>query len=158
MYKQAIYPGSFDPITYGHIDIIKRASKMYEKLVVVVLINSQKKSLFTLEERCDMIKESVKDIKNVEIESFSGLLADYCNQKKIYCLIRGLRAISDFESELQMANLNKCLNKKIETIFLPTSCNYSYISSSNIKEIAAFHGNVENLVPEIVVKKIKNKF
>lgn len=158
MYKSAIYPGSFDPITYGHIDIIQRASKMYDKIIVAVLVNKQKNSLFSLNERCDMIKESLKKIDNVEVDSFSGLLADYCDKKQIYCVIRGLRAISDFESELQMANLNKALNNNIETIFLSTGINYSYISSSSIKEIANFNGCVKDLVPEIVVKNLKRKF
>lgn len=158
MYNSAIYPGSFDPITKGHVDVIKRAAKMYDKLIVAVLINTQKKSLFTLEERCDMIEKSVKDIKNVEVTAFSGLLANFCKENDIFTIVRGLRAMSDFENELQMANLNKFLDEDIETVFLATTVNYSYVSSSNIKEIAQLGGSVENLVPDNVVEKLKNKF
>lgn len=156
---KAVYPGSFDPITNGHIDIIKRASKMYDKLVVAVLVNQSKKSLFTLQERVEMIKEAVKDYKNVEVDSFSGLFVDYCMKNDIAISIRGLRAMSDFEIELKMAHVNDFLsNEKVETVFLATSTKYSYISSSIIKEIAMFNGDCSYLVPQVVYEKLRGKF
>ena len=154
----AVYPGSFDPITNGHIDIIKRASKMYDKLIVAVLVNKEKNSLFTIQERVDIIRESVKDIKNVTVDSFSGLLVDYCLKNNISVSIRGLRAMSDFEIELQMAHVNDFLSKsKVETVFLATNTQYSYISSSIVKEIAMFGGDYSHLVPDNVFKKLSEK-
>jgi pantetheine-phosphate adenylyltransferase len=154
----AVYPGSFDPITNGHIDIIKRASKMYDKLIVAVLVNKEKNSLFTIQERVDIIRESVKDIKNVTVDSFSGLFVDYCLKNNISVSIRGLRAMSDFEIELQMAHVNDFLSKsKVETVFLATNTQYSYISSSIVKEIAMFGGDYSHLVPDNVFKKLSEK-
>ncbi len=157
MNKIAVYPGSFDPVTNGHLDIITRASKLFDKLIVGVLYNPNKKSLFTFEERVDILKESVKDLPNVEIDSFSGLLVDYCNEKKVSSIIRGLRAVSDFEYELQMAQMNRQLNPEVETVILTTSTKYSFLSSSLVKEVANFKGDVSNLVPDIVMKEIEKK-
>lgn len=154
----AVYPGSFDPITNGHIDIIKRASKMYDKLIVAVLVNKGKNSLFTIQERVDIIRESVKDIENVTVDSFSGLFVDYCIKNNISVSIRGLRAMSDFEIELQMAHVNDFLSKsKVETVFLATNTQYSYISSSIVKEIAMFGGDYSHLVPDNVFEKLSEK-
>ncbi|SHH09432.1 pantetheine-phosphate adenylyltransferase [Tepidibacter thalassicus] len=154
MKKIAVYPGSFDPVTNGHLDIIKRASKLFDKLIVAVLYNPNKKSLFTFEERVELLKEAVKDLDNVEVDSFSGLLIDYCNEKKVNAIIRGLRAVSDFEYELQMAQMNRQLNPEIETVILTTSTKYSFISSSLIKEVARFKGDISNLVPDVVLRKL----
>ena len=154
----AVYPGSFDPITNGHIDIIKRASKMYDKLIVAVLVNKGENSLFTIQERVDIIRESVKDIENVTVDSFSGLFVDYCIKNNISVSIRGLRAMSDFEIELQMAHVNDFLSKsKVETVFLATNTQYSYISSSIVKEIAMFGGDYSHLVPDNVFEKLSEK-
>lgn len=145
--KQAIYPGSFDPVTNGHLDIIERASLMFDRLTVAILVNSQKKGLFTLEERAELIRESIKNISNVDVVCFSGLLADYCRENSKEIIIRGLRAISDYEYEIQMAQMNKKLNPKVDTVFLMTNPKYSYISSSLIKEVAGYGGCVSDLVP-----------
>ncbi|MEJ8553722.1 pantetheine-phosphate adenylyltransferase [Tepidibacter sp. Z1-5] len=157
MKKIAVYPGSFDPITKGHLDIIKRASKLFDKLIVGVLYNSSKNSLFTFEERVELIKEAIKDIDNVEVDSFTGLLIDYCNDKKVNAIIRGLRAVSDFEYELQMAQMNRQLNQDIETVILTTSTKYSFISSSLMKEVAKFKGDISELVPNNVSKAVYKK-
>ncbi|WFD09086.1 pantetheine-phosphate adenylyltransferase [Tepidibacter hydrothermalis] len=157
MKKIAVYPGSFDPITNGHLDIIKRASKLFDKLIVAVLYNSSKNSLFSFEERVELIREVVKDIDNVEVDSFTGLLIDYCNNKKVNAIIRGLRAVSDFEYELQMAQMNRQLNQDIETVILTTSTRYSFISSSLIKEVAKYKGDILELVPNNVSKEVYKK-
>lgn len=157
MKKIAVYPGSFDPITNGHFDIIKRASKLFDKLIVAVLYNSSKNSLFTFEERVELIKDVVKDIDNVEVDSFTGLLIDYCNDKKVNAIIRGLRAVSDFEYELQMAQMNRQLNQDIETVILTTSTKYSFISSSLIKEVGKYKGDISELVPNNVSKEVYKK-
>ena len=159
MKSTAVYPGSFDPITNGHLDIIKRASKMYDTLIVAILINQEKRPLFSLEERVEMIKEATKDLGNVKVDYFSGLFVDYCMKKEINVSIRGLRAMSDFEIELQMAHINDVLSKSsLETVFLATSTKYSYLSSSVVKEIAMFGGDYSNLVPKNVCKKIRQKY
>ena len=159
--KVAIYPGSFDPITEGHLDIISRAAKTFDKLIVVVLVNVDKKGLFDIEERVELIKRVTQDIPNIEVESFNGLLIEFVEQKKANIIIKGLRAISDFEYEFQMALMNTKLNSNIETLFMMTSAQYSYVSSSAIKQVANFGGCIEGLVPkEIipdVVRKIKKK-
>lgn len=155
--KKGIYPGSFDPVTNGHLDIIHRGSKICDKLIVSVLNNPNKKSLFTVEERVKMIKESTKQYKNVEVDSFSGLLIDYAEDQKADAIIKGLRAVSDFEYEFQMALMNKKLSEKVETIFLMTSSNNSYLSSSLIKEVAKFGGCIAGLVPEEVKEAVYNK-
>lgn len=157
MGKVAVYPGSFDPVTNGHIDIITRASKLFDKLIVGVLYNPNKSSLFTFEERVNILKESVKHLDNVEVDSFSGLLIDYCKDKKISAIIRGLRAVSDFEYELQMAQMNRLLDSQVETVILTTSTKYSFLSSSLIKEVARFKGDISNLVPKIVQIEVQKK-
>lgn len=153
-----IYPGSFDPITYGHIDIIERSSRIFEKLIVAVLVNPQKKPLFTVEERIMMIQDAVKHIPNVEVEKFSGLLVDFARLKRAKVIIRGLRAVSDFEFEFQMALMNKKLEDDIETIFIMTSSEFSYLSSSIVKEVARLGGCTRGLVPEKIAERLKSKF
>ena len=157
--KSAIYPGSFDPVTYGHLDIIKRASDIVDHLTVAVLNNSTKTPLFSVEERVNILREVTKDIPNVSVESFSGLLIDYAKEKDIHVSVRGLRAITDFEYELQIAQTNhKLSNGQLDTIFLTTSLEYSYLSSSSVKEIASFNGDITQLVPEYVAKLVYEKY
>ena len=153
-----VYPGSFDPITYGHIDIIKRASAITDKLIVAVLNNVEKKSLFTVEERMDMIKEAVKNFNNIEVDCFDGLTVDYCMQKNATVMIRGLRAVTDFEYELQLAQINRELNPKVDTMFLFTNIECSYISSSAVKQVASFNGNIDKFVPPYVTTKVLEKY
>ncbi|MDD2523798.1 MAG: pantetheine-phosphate adenylyltransferase [Endomicrobiia bacterium] len=153
----AVYPGSFDPPTKGHLDIISRASKIFPKVIVAITENYNKHHMFNLQERVDMMKESVSNIKNVEVDSFSGLLADYLVKIESFFVIRGLRALSDFEYEFQMALMNRTLNQKIETIFLMPDQIYTFLSSSMIKEIAGLGGDFKNLVPEPVYKRFKIK-
>ena len=152
--KIAVYPGSFDPATNGHIDIIKRSGALFDRVIVAVLINPNKSPLFSVEERVDILRRTCGDIKNVEIDSFSGLLIDYCKSKNANVIVKGLRAVSDFEYELQMAHMNKKLNQEIETVFIMTSSRYSYLSSSLVKEVAQFGGCIRGLVPEIIEKEI----
>ncbi|HHW02922.1 MAG TPA: pantetheine-phosphate adenylyltransferase [Thermoanaerobacterales bacterium] len=154
----AIYPGSFDPITYGHLDIIERSARFFDRLIVAVLSNPQKQPLFTAEERVDMIRDSVKHIPNIEVESFQGLLVDFARIKKARIIIKGLRAVSDFEYELQMALMNKKLDNDIETFFMMTSAKYSYLSSSVVKEVASFGGCIRDLVPSAVENRLRKKF
>jgi pantetheine-phosphate adenylyltransferase len=157
--KNAIYPGSFDPVTYGHLDIIKRAADIVDHLTVAVLNNNVKTPLFSVEERVNILKEVTKDIPNVSVESFQGLLIDYAKEKDIHVSVRGLRAITDFEYELQIAQTNsKLSNGELDTIFLTTSLEYSYLSSSSVKEIASFNGDITPLVPEYVAKLVYEKY
>lgn len=157
--KRAVYPGSFDPMTYGHLDIIKRASEMFDELVVCVLNNKGKTPLFSVEERVKILKEATKDIPNVKIDSFSGLLVDYAAANNIHVSVRGLRAVTDFEYELQIAQTNrKFSNGKLDTIFLTTSLEYAYLSSSVVKEIAYFGGEISECVPDFVAKQIYEKY
>ena len=156
--KICVYPGSFDPITNGHLDIIERASKIFDKLVVAVLVNPNKKPAFTLEERVELIRDCVGSDPKIEVDSFSGLLTDYLQKKGINVIVKGLRVVTDFEYEFQMALLNKNLNPDIETIFMMTNNKYSYLSSSAVKEIAAFGANIDEFVPEMIKKKILDKF
>ena len=156
--KTCIYPGSFDPITYGHIDIIDRASKIADKLIVAVLNNHDKKSLFTVDERVEMIKESIKGYDNVEVESFDGLLVDYAKSKNAKIVIRGLRAVTDFEYVLQMAQTNRELENDIDTVFLLTNLKYSYLSSSIVKQVASFDGDVSKFVTPQVADRLKKKY
>lgn len=156
--KIGIYPGSFDPITIGHIDIIKRAAKLTDKLIVAVLKNNEKNALFTADERVKMIKESVKNIKNVCVESFDGLLVDFAKKKKANVIIRGLREMTDFEYELKMAQTNRALYNNMETIFLITSPEYAYISSSIVREVASFGGDVSKFVTKNIEIATKKKF
>ena len=153
----AVYPGSFDPPTNGHLDIITRASRMFPQIIVAVTENASKYHLFSVEERVEMLKNSVKHLKNVKVASFSGLLADYLKKTKSFVVIRGLRAVSDFEYEFQMALMNRNLNKSIETVFLTPDQSYIFLSSSTVKEIASLGGNVDNLVPPYVLKKLLAK-
>ena len=154
----AIYPGTFDPITNGHLSIIKRGLKIFERLIIAILHNPQKTPLFTLEERIEMIEESIRGIPNVEVDSFDGLLIDYAQQKNANVILRGLRAMSDFEYEFQMALMNRKLNREIQSVFLMTDYKWFYTSSTIIKEAARFGGDVSGLVPEIVNRKLKEKF
>lgn len=157
--KTAIYPGSFDPMTYGHLDIIKRAADIFDHLTVAVLNNNVKTPLFSVEERVNILKEATKDLPNVSVESFQGLLIDYAKEKEIHVSVRGLRAITDFEYELQIAQTNRKLsNGQLDTIFLTTSLEYSYLSSSSVKEIASFNGDITPLVPEFVADLVYKKY
>ncbi len=153
-----IYPGSFDPVTNGHIDIIKRSAKLVDVLIVAILQNTHKNSLFTEEERVELLRHSCSDVENLKIECFSGLLVDFAKEKNADLIIRGLRALTDFEYEFQMAQMNKHLYPDVETIFLVTDVKYSFLSSSAIKEVAKFGGCVTDFVPEIVAKQTLQKF
>lgn len=157
--KAAIYPGSFDPVTYGHLDVIRRAAKIFDELTVSVLNNKLKTPLFSVEERVNILKEATKDIPNIKVESFSGLLVDYAKSRDMHVVIRGLRAITDFEYELQNAQTNALLsNGAIDTVFLTTSLEYAYLSSSSVKEIASFQGDISMCVPEFVAKLVYEKY
>ena len=154
----AVYPGSFDPITNGHLDIIERTTKIVDKLIVAVAVDSKKSTLFSAQERTEMIKETTKNIEKVEVKSFSGLLTDFVKKNKASIIVRGMRAISDFEHESQLALMNKRLAPEIETIFMVTCYKYSYLNSSIVKEIASLNGNISQLVPKIVEKNLKTLF
>ena len=157
--KRAVYPGSFDPVTYGHLDIIRRAAEMFDVLVVSVLNNKGKTPLFSVEERVKILKEATKDIPNVQVDSFSGLLVDYAASNDIHVSVRGLRAITDFEYELQIAQTNaKLSGGKLDSVFLSTNLEYSYVSSSAVKEIASFGGDISQCVPEFVAEKVYEKY
>ncbi len=153
----AVYPGSFDPMTNGHLDIIKRASKTFDKVYVAILTNSAKNPQFSLDTRIDWLKRATKDFDNVEIDSFSGLLVNYANEIGASVIIKGLRAVSDFEYEFQMALTNRALSPNIETMFLMTNGKYSYLSSSIVKEIAKLGGSLSGLVPDFMIEEIKNE-
>lgn len=154
----AIYPGSFDPITRGHLDIITRGSKIYDKLIVAVLVNVDKKSLFSIEERVELIKRVTKNLENVEVLSFDGLLVDFARLNNSKVILKGLRTMSDFEYEFQMALMNSKLDSEIETVFMMTSSAYSYVSSSAVKQVAKFGGSIEGFVPEELIEDVMNKF
>ena len=156
--SKAIYPGSFDPITFGHIDIIERASKIVDELVVGVLCNSAKNPLFSLDERVSMIEEMIKHLPNVTVQAFDGLLVDYMNKIGATLIVRGLRAVTDFEYELQIAQTNHVQNENIETIFLTTNLNYSYLSSTIVKEFASYGGDISKFVPEQFIERIYAKY
>lgn len=157
--KAAIYPGSFDPVTYGHLDIIRRAAEIFDELTVSVLNNKTKTPLFSVEERVRMLEEATKDLPNVTVDSFSGLLIDYADRKGVHVAIRGLRAITDFEYELQIAQTNrKFSDGNLDTVFLTTSLEYAYLSSSTVKEIASFNGDISKCVPEFVAGLIYEKY
>ena len=150
----AVYPGSFDPVTKGHLDIIRRASKTFDKVYVAILTNSSKTPMFSLEQRLDWLRRSTADIENVEIDSFSGLLVNYMKEKEANIIIKGLRAVSDFEYEFQMALMNRKLNPDVETLFMMTSGKYSYLSSSIVKEVARHRASLDGLVPEFMIEEI----
>ena len=154
MKKKAIYPGTFDPVTYGHIDIIQRSAEMVDELIVGVLTNKGKSPLFTPDERVEMLKDAVKDIPNVKVLAFDGLLIEFAKKQKAPIIIRGLRAVTDFEYELQMSQTNRVLNPKVDTIFLTTSLKWAYLSSSTVKEVAAFGGDISKFVPKKVARKV----
>ena len=158
MKRMAIYPGSFDPVTNGHLDIIERGLKLFDKIIVAILHNPSKNPLFSLEERVELLKESLKDLPNIEVDTFSGLLVDYASQKKANAILRGMRAVSDFEYEFQLALMNRRLNRKVETVFLMTGLRWIFTSSSIIKEAASFGGQVDHMVPPVVYKKLQEKF
>ena len=152
--KTVICPGSYDPITLGHIDVINRASTLFDKVIVVVLINHKKTYSFTPEERVEFIKKSVAHLDNVEVDFYDGLLADYAKQHKAYAIVKGLRAMSDFEYEFQMALANRKLNPDVETLFLTTKSDYMYLSSSMIKQIASMGGDISEFVPSVIHNNI----
>lgn len=157
--KAAIYPGSFDPVTFGHLDIIERAAAIFDELTVSILNNTTKTPLFSVEERVNILKEATKHLPNVKIDSFSGLLVDYAKEKDIHVSVRGLRAITDFEYELQIAQTNSKLSGgSLDTVFLTTNLDYSYLSSSSVREIGSFHGDISQFVPAFVVEKVYEKF
>jgi pantetheine-phosphate adenylyltransferase len=156
--KTAIYPGSFDPVTLGHLDIIKRSAGMFDKLIVLVLKNSAKKSLFTAEERVSMMEGLVKDMPNVCVDTNDGLLVDYAKEKNATIVIRGLRTTTDFEYELQLAHTNNMEYKELETIFLATGMEYSYLSSTVVKEFASYHGDISRFVPPEIVPLVEAKY
>jgi len=158
MEKMAVYPGSFDPITNGHLSIIRRALTIFDSVTVAVASNPTKKTLFAFEEREKMIRESIKNDNRVFVDSFSGLLVDYVESKKTNIILRGMRALSDFEYEFQMSLMNRKLNRSIQTIFLMTDYKWFYTSSTIIKEAASFGGTIKGLVPDIVCQKLKEKF
>ncbi len=158
MARRAVYPGSFDPATYGHIDIIRRGLKMFDELVVAVASNPQKDTLFSVEERIRFIREGLDDEPRVQVESFEGLLVNYVRSRGAGVIVRGLRAVSDFEYEFQMALMNRSLAESVETVFMMPSEQYSYLSSRLVKEVAAYGGDVSGLVPPSVLRGLEEKF
>ncbi len=156
--KKAIYPGSFDPVTYGHIDIIQRAAEIFDELLVAILNNTAKTPLFSVDERVNILKEVVKDIPNVTVLSYEGLLVDFAMANDAGVIVRGLRAVTDFEYELQLAQTNSVLNSGVDTMFLTTSLRYAYLSSSTVKEVASYGGDISKFVPPFVEKLTFEKF
>ena len=156
--RRAIYPGSFDPVTFGHLDIIKRSSRLFDEIIVGVLNNSQKNALFSIDERVNMIKELTREYPNVRVDSFDGLLVDYAKEVDATVIIRGLRAVTDFEYELQIAQVNHVQNASLETIFLTTSLNYSYLSSTVVREFASHGGDISRFVPAEIIPLIEDKY
>ena len=153
----AVYPGSFDPVTYGHLDIIRRAAKMFDCLIIAVLNNSAKSPLFTADERVRMIREITADIPNLRIENFDGLTIEFCHKMGAQFMVRGLRAVTDFEYELQIAQTNRVIAPDIDTVFLTTNLKYSYLSSSIVKEIASYDGDIHSFIDPLVEKEIRRK-
>ncbi len=156
--RVAVYPGSFDPVTYGHLDIIHRAAKQFDRLIVAVLNNMTKNPLFSLEERMELLRQVTGDLPNVEVDGFRDLLINYMEKKQAHVIVRGLRAVSDFEYELQMASTNHKLSPEVETFFMMTNPQYSYLSSSIVKEVAKFHGRVTDLVPPVIEQELRKKY
>ena len=158
MERIAIYPGSFDPVTNGHLDIVRRGLKLFDRVVVAILINPKKQFLFPLEDRLDMLRVCLQDFKGAEVDAFDGLLVDYASRRGATAILRGLRALSDFEYEFQMALMNRRLDREIQTVFLMTGMRWIYTSSSIIKEAAQFGGDVQGMVPPMVLERLKEKF
>ena len=153
----AVYPGSFDPLTNGHVDIIRRGSKLFDRIVIAILLNIEKAPLFTVEERVEIAREVFREYPNVEVDTFDGLLVEYARRKRASVIVRGLRAISDFEYEMQMALMNRHLNPDVETVFMMPAETYTYVSSRLVKEVVALGGSVTNLVPSIVESRLREK-
>ena len=158
MKKIAVYPGSFDPITYGHLDIINRGLKVFDEVIVAVACNSQKNALFSFDERVDMIRQIVGNQERVTVDTFTGLLIDYVAHRRAHVIIRGLRAISDFEYEFQIAQMNSCISQNVETLFMMTSLQYGYLSSSIVKEVCSLNGNIDGFVPPEVKIALRAKY
>lgn len=158
MKRIAIYPGSFDPVTNGHLDIVRRGTFLFDEIIVAILHNPSKTALFTLEERLDMLKETMKDIPGVSFDTFGGLLVDYAHERGAQAILRGMRAVSDFEYEFQLALMNRKLNRDVQTVFLMTGLRWIFTSSSIIKEAAQFGGDVSDMVPPLVNRKIIEKY
>ena len=155
---KAVYPGSFDQVTYGHLDIIERASKVVDELIVAVLVNSGKNPLFSMEERVEMLKEATREFSNVRIETFQGLTVDFAREMGAKVMVRGLRAVSDFESEMQIAQTNHSLNPDIDTMFFTTSLEYAFLSSTIVREVASYGSDVSQFVPPVVEERLKLKY
>ena len=156
--RRAIYPGSFDPVTFGHLDMIERSAEIVDELVVAVLINSAKNPLFSVEERVSMLEETTSHLPNVRITSFNGLLIDYAREVEASIIIRGLRAVTDFEYELQIAQTNRIVNSQVDTVFLTTSLEYAYLSSTIVKEVASYGGDISHFVPKQLIERIYAKY
>jgi pantetheine-phosphate adenylyltransferase len=153
----AVYPGSFDPITMGHVDIIQRGSRLFDRIVIAVLINADKEPLFSVHERVDITREVFRDRANVEVDTFDGLLVDYVRRRQASVIVKGLRAVSDFEYEMQMALMNRRLNPEVETVFMMPTEPYTYVSSRLVKEVVALGGSVKGIVPDIVERRLREK-
>ncbi|MBC2714859.1 MAG: pantetheine-phosphate adenylyltransferase [Desulfobacteraceae bacterium] len=158
MKRTAIYPGTFDPVTNGHIDIITRGLKLFDKIIVTILENPAKKTLFTTQKRVELLEESLKDVGNIEIAAYGGLLVDYAIKREAQAILRGMRAVSDFEYEFQMALMNRKLNREVQTVFLMTGLRWIFTSSSIIKEAVQFGGDIESMVPPVVYAELKKKY
>lgn len=156
--KAAIYPGTFDPLTFGHLDVIERASRIFDRLIVAVGVNASKKPIFSLEERMGMVREAVAGYSNVEVDSFDGLLVNFCRSRHVLALVRGLRAFSDFEYEFQMALTNRKLAPEVETVFMMPKETHSYLSSGMVRQIAQMHGPIDDFVPPHVKKALEERF
>ena len=156
--RKAVYPGSFDPVTFGHLDIIERASRVVDEVIVAVLVNSSKNPLFTIEERVSMLQQVTEHFSNVRIETFQGLTVDFARKIGANIMVRGLRAVSDFESEMQIAQTNHSLNPEIDTVFFTTSLEYAFLSATIVREVASYGSDVSNMVPDAVAKKLRERF